>query len=48
MQGLLKYLIPAFGKDVISDCAGKIKDLNKLKMTSPPEENKDLCINLKA
>ncbi len=48
MQGLLKYLSPAFGKDAISDCAGKIKDLKKLKMTYPPEDDKALCINLKA
>ena len=48
MQGLLKYLTPAFGKDNISDCASQLKDLKKLKMTYPPVDDKTMCINLKA
>ncbi len=48
MQGLLKYLSPAFGKDAISDCANQLKEMKKLQMTYPPEDDKALCINLKA
>ena len=50
MQGLLKYLSPAFGKDAISDCASQLKDLKKLQMTYPPEheDEKAMWINLKA
>lgn len=50
MQGLLKYLSPAFGKDDISDCANKLLKLKKLKMTYPPEVEPDkaIFINLKA
>lgn len=48
MQGLLKYITPAFGKDNISDCASQLRDLKKLKMTYPPEHEKELVINLKA
>ena len=48
MQGLLKYLTPAFGKDNISDCASRLKEMKKLKMTYPPVEDKTISINLKA
>ena len=50
MQGLLKYLRPNFSGDAISDCAKNLKDLKKLKLTYPPEEEstKAIFINLKA
>jgi hypothetical protein len=50
MQGFLKYLSPAFGKDNISDCAKHLKELKRERKTYPPELLQDtaMFINLKA
>jgi hypothetical protein len=50
MHGLFKFNRLTFGSDAISDCAKNLKDLQKLKLTYPPEKEQvnALCINLKA
>jgi len=50
MQGLFKFSRWESAPDAISDCAKNLKDLQKLKMTYPPEKEQvtALCINLKA
>ena len=50
MQGLFKFNRWATPSDAISDCAKNLQDLQKLKMTYPPEEKETMAIfiNLKA
>ena len=50
MQGLFKTNRMTFVSDAISDCAKNLKDLQKLKMTYPHEEQstKAIVINIKA
>jgi hypothetical protein len=48
MQGLFKFNRLTYSSDAISDCAKKLKDLQKLKMTYPPKDENLISINLKA
>ena len=50
MQGLFKFSRWMTSGDAISDCAKNIKDLSKLKLTYPPEQEEEhkMVINLKA
>ena len=50
MKDLLKFCRWVSTPDTISDCAKNLKDLQKLKMTYPPQEEQSMaiCVNLKA
>ncbi len=50
MQGLFKFIKLSNNDDAISNCANKLKELKKMRVSYPPEDQSTtaLCINLKA
>ena len=50
MQGLFNFIKSSVHDDAISSCANNLKELKKMRVSYPPEEQPTtaLCINLKA